>query len=111
LLGLVWSGPIYSRKKTKEIGIRKVLGASVFTITSIITRDFLKLILVGVVIGTPISSYFMTKWLEEYEYRIHMPWLVFGLTTVIIIGKSLLTVSFESIKAATANPLKSLRNE
>jgi putative ABC transport system permease protein len=110
-LGLFGLVLFTAEQKTKEIGIRKVLGASVFTITSIITRDFLKLILVGVVIGTPISSYFMTKWLEEYEYRIHMPWWVFGLTTVLIIGISLLTVSFESIKAATANPLKSLRNE
>jgi putative ABC transport system permease protein len=110
-LGLFGLVLFTAEQKTKEIGIRKVLGASVFTITSIITRDFLKLILVGVVIGTPISSYFMTKWLEEYEYRIHMPWWVFGLTTVLIIGISLLTVSFESIKAATANPLKCLRNE
>ncbi len=108
LFGLV----LYTaEQKTKEIGIRKVLGASVFTITSLITRDFLKLILVGIIIGTPISSYFMTKWLEEYEYRIHMPWWVFGLTAVLIISISLLTVSFESIKAAMANPIKSIRNE
>ncbi|WP_027076051.1 ABC transporter permease [Maribacter antarcticus] len=110
-LGLFGLVLFTAEQKTKEIGIRKVLGASVFTITSLITRDFLKLILAGVVIGTPISSYFMIKWLEEYEYRIHMPWWAFGLTTVIIIGISLLTVSFESIKAATTNPLKSLRNE
>jgi len=110
-LGLFGLVIFTAEQKTKEIGIRKVLGASVFTITSLITRDFLKLILVGVLIGTPISSYVMTKWLEEYEYRIHMPWWVFGLTTVLIIGISLLTVSFESIKAATANPIKSLRSE
>ncbi|MGB5170863.1 MAG: FtsX-like permease family protein [Eudoraea sp.] len=110
-LGLFGLVIFTAEQKTKEIGIRKVLGASVFTITSLITRDFLKLILVGILIGTPISSYIMTKWLEEYEYRIHMPWWVFGLTTVLIIGISLLTVSFESIKAATANPIKSLRSE
>jgi ABC-type antimicrobial peptide transport system permease subunit len=110
-LGLFGLVLFTAEQKTKEIGIRKVLGASVFTITSLITRDFLKLIFVGVAIGIPISSYFMTKWLEEYEYRIHMPWWVFGLTAVLIIGISLLTVSFESIKAATANPLKSLRSE
>ena len=110
-LGLFGLVIFTAEQKTKEIGIRKVLGASVFTITSLITRDFLKLIIIGVLIGTPISSYFMTKWLEEYEYRISMPWWVFGLTTVLILGISLLTVSFESIKAATANPLKSLGNE
>ncbi|WP_282112912.1 ABC transporter permease [Maribacter stanieri] len=110
-LGLFGLVLFTAEQKTKEIGIRKVLGASVFTITSLITRDFLKLILVGVVIGTPISSYFMIKWLEEYEYRIHMPWWVYGLTAVLIIGISLLTVGFESLKAATAKPLKSLRDE
>lgn len=110
-LGLFGLVIFTAEQKTKEIGIRKVLGASVFTITSLITRDFLKLILIGVVIGTPISWYFMTKWLADYEYRINMPWWVFGLTAVLIISISLLTVSFESVKAAIANPIKSLRNE
>jgi len=106
LLGLVI---FTAEQKTKEIGIRKVLGASVFAVTSLIIRDFLKLILVGVAIGTPISWYFMTKWLEDYEYRINMPWWVFGGTAVLIIIISVLTVSFEAIKAAIANPIKSLR--
>ena len=100
-----------AEQKTKEIGIRKVLGASVATITSLITRDLLKLILIGIAIGTPISWYFMTKWLADYEYRINMPWWAFGLTAVLTIGISLLTVSFESIKAAVANPIKSLRSD
>ena len=110
-LGLFGLVIFTAEQKTKEIGIRKVLGASVYTITSLITRDFLKLILIGVVIGTPISWYFMSKWLADYEYRIDMPWWVFGLTAVLVIGISLLTVSFESIKAAIANPIKSLRSE
>jgi len=110
-LGLFGLVIFTAESKTKEIGVRKVLGASVFTITSLITRDFLKLILFGVAIGTPISWYFMTKWLADYEYRINMPWWVFGITAVLIISISLLTVSFESIKAAIANPIRSLRNE
>ena len=110
-LGLFGLVIFTAEQKTKEIGIRKVLGASVFAITSLITRDFLKLIILGVAIGTPISWYFMTKWLEDYEYRINMPWWVFGLTAILIISISLLTVSFESIKAAIANPIKSLRSE
>ncbi|MFT5167029.1 MAG: putative ABC transport system permease protein [Saprospiraceae bacterium] len=110
-LGLFGLVIFTAEQKTKEIGIRKVLGASVFAITSLITRDFLKLIILGVAIGTPISWYFMTQWLADYEYRINMPWSVFALTAVLIIGISLLTVSFESIKAAIANPIKSLRNE
>ena len=100
-----------AESKTKEIGVRKVLGASVFNITSLITRDFLKLILVGIAIGTPISWYVMTKWLADYEYRINMPWWVFIITAVLIISISILTVSFESIKAAIVNPIKSLRTE
>ena len=100
-----------AEQKTKEVGIRKVLGASVYAITSLITRDLLKLILIGVAIGTPISWYFMTEWLADYEYRINMPWWVFGLTAILIIGISLLTVSFEAIKAAIANPIKSIRSE
>ncbi|MFT5886497.1 MAG: putative ABC transport system permease protein [Arcticibacterium sp.] len=110
-LGLFGLVIFTAEQKTKEIGIRKVLGASVFTITSLITRDFLKLILIGILIGTPISWYFMKQWLADYEYRINMPWWVFCQTAVIIIGISLLTVSFESVKAAIANPIKSLRNE
>ncbi|PHS52356.1 MAG: hypothetical protein COB01_07485 [Lutibacter sp.] len=110
-LGLFGLVIFTAKQKTKEIGIRKVLGASVFTIISLITRDFLKLIILGVLIGTPISWYFMDKWLTNYEYRIDMPWLVFGLTAALIIGIALFTVSYESIKAAIVNPVKSLRNE
>lgn len=110
-LGLFGLVIFTAEQKTKEIGIRKVLGASVFTITSLITRDFLKLIIIGIVMGTPISYYFMSQWLADYEYRINIPWGVFGFTALLIISISLLTVSFESVKAAVANPIKSLRNE
>jgi len=110
-LGLFGLVIFNAESKTKEIGVRKVLGASVFNITSLITRDFLKLILFGIVIGTPISWYFMTKWLADYEYKINMPWWVFIITAVLIISISILTVSFESIKAALVNPIRSLKTE
>ncbi|MFT5215039.1 MAG: putative ABC transport system permease protein [Glaciecola sp.] len=110
-LGLFGLVIFTAESKIKEIGVRKVLGASVFNITSLITRDFLKLILFGIAIGTPISWYFMTKWLADYEYRINMPWWVFIITAVLIISISIITVSFESIRAAIANPIRSLRNE
>jgi putative ABC transport system permease protein len=110
-LGLFGLVIFNAESKTKEIGVRKVLGASVLNITTLITRDFLKLILFGVAIGTPISWYFMTKWLADYEYRINMPWWVFIITAVLIISISILTVSFESIKAAIVNPIKSLKTE
>ena len=110
-LGLFGLVIFTAEQRTKEIGMRKVVGASVFSITSLITKDFIKLILLGIVIGVPIAWYFMNKWLTDYEYRIDMPWWIFIATGVLIIGISLFTISFESIKAALANPIKSLRNE
>ena len=110
-LGLFGLVIFTAEQRTKEIGMRKVVGASVFEITSLITKDFIKLILVGIVIGVPIAWYFMNTWLTDYEYRIEMPWWIFIATGVLIISISLLTISYESIKAALANPVKSLRNE
>jgi putative ABC transport system permease protein len=110
-LGLFGLVMFTAEQRTKEIGMRKVVGASVFAITTLITRDFIKLILLGIAIGVPIAWYFMNEWLTNYEYRIEMPWLTFVLTGALIIGIALLTVSFESIKVAIANPIKSLRSE
>jgi putative ABC transport system permease protein len=110
-LGLFGLVIFTAEHRTKEIGMRKVLGASMVAITSLITKDFIKLILLGIVIGVPIAWYFMNKWLANYEYRIDMPWLVFVTTGVLIICFSLFTISFESIKAALSNPIKSLRSE
>jgi putative ABC transport system permease protein len=110
-LGLFGLVIFTAEQRTKEIGMRKVVGASVFAITSLITKDFIKLILLGIVMGVPIAWYFMNKWLTDYEYRIDMPWWIFIATGVLIISISLLTISYESIKAALANPIKSLRNE
>lgn len=110
-LGLFGLVMFTAEQRTKEIGIRKVVGASVFAITSLITRDFIKLILLGIAIGVPIAWYFMNKWLINYEYRIDMPWWAFVTTGSLIIGIALLTISYESIKVALVNPIKSLKTE
>ena len=110
-LGLFGLVMFTAEQRTKEIGMRKVVGASVFDITSLITRDFIKLILLGIFIGVPIAWYFMNEWLTNYEYRIDMPWWAFVTTGTLIIGIALVTVSFESIKIALANPIKSLKSD
>ncbi|WP_034057201.1 ABC transporter permease [Lacinutrix jangbogonensis] len=110
-LGLFGLVMFTAEQRTKEIGMRKVVGASVFAITSLITKDFIKLILLGIVIGVPIAWYFMNKWLANYEYRIDMPWWAFIATGGLIIGIALVTVSFESIKIALVNPVKSLKSD
>ncbi|MFQ3213395.1 MAG: putative ABC transport system permease protein [Marivirga sp.] len=110
-LGLFGLVIFTAEQKTKEIGVRKVLGASAFAITSLITKDFMKLILIGIAIGIPIAWYSMTKWLTDYAYRIDMPWGAFIATAGLIIGIAVFTISFESTKAALANPIKSLKND
>lgn len=108
LFGLV----IFSaQQRVKEIGIRKVLGASVGRITNLLIRDFMKLVVLGIIFGFPVAWYFMDKWLTNYEYRINMPWWAFGLAGILVIAIALFTVGFRSISAATANPVKSLRTE
>ncbi|MEM8927166.1 MAG: FtsX-like permease family protein [Bacteroidota bacterium] len=110
-LGLFGLVIFSSQQRVKEIGIRKVLGASVRKITGLLINDFLKLVILGIVIGFPIAWYVMDKWLTNYEYRIEMPWWAFGLSGTLVIVLALLTVSFRSISAAMANPVKSLRTE
>lgn len=98
-------------RKVKEIGIRKVLGASVTGLVNLLSKDFLTLVLIAIIIATPLSWIFMNKWLKDFAYRININWMVFiaaGLAAVLI---AFLTVSFKAIKAAIANPVKSLRTE
>jgi putative ABC transport system permease protein len=98
-------------RKTKEIGIRKVLGSSVKGIVYLLSKDFLRLVIIALVIASPLAWYFMNKWLEDFAYRIHISWWIFiaaGLAALLI---ALITVSFQAIKAATANPVRSLRSE
>ncbi|MDX2045297.1 MAG: FtsX-like permease family protein, partial [Chitinophagaceae bacterium] len=110
-LGLFGLSAFMAEKRTKEIGVRKVLGASVPNVVALLSKDFLKLTLVASIIAFPVAWYFMNKWLEEFAYRITISWWVFiaaGLLTVMI---ALITISFQAIKAAIANPVGALRSE
>ncbi len=110
-LGLFGLSIFIVERKIKEIGIRKVLGASVSSIVSLLSKDFAKLVVISVIIATPFCWYFMNGWLQDFAYRITIAWWVFALAGVIALAIALLTISFRAIKAAVANPVKSLRNE
>lgn len=110
-LGLFGLATYTAQVKTKEIGIRKVLGASVTSIASLLSVDFLKLILVSFVIGAPIAWWSMSKWLDSYSYRTEMHWWLFALAGLLSVVIAIITISFQAIKAAIANPVKSLRSE
>ncbi|HEX5168660.1 MAG TPA: ABC transporter permease [Cyclobacteriaceae bacterium] len=110
-LGLFGLSAYTAQQRTKEIGIRKVLGASVFGITQLLSKEFLKLVLLGVAISIPIAWYAMHEWLQNFTYHVELSaWMFIG-SSVAAIFIALLTVSFQSIKAAVADPVDSLRNE
>jgi putative ABC transport system permease protein len=100
-----------SEKRRKEIGIRKVMGASVVGIVQLLSKDFVKLVIVAILIASPIAWYAMHQWLQDFAYRITIEWWMFALAGLIAVVIALLTVSFQAIKAALANPVKSLRSE
>jgi putative ABC transport system permease protein len=108
LFGLV---SFAARQRTKEIGIRKVLGASVADITSLLSKDFVKLIAVAVVIASPVAWWLMHKWLQDFAYRTEVSWWIFVLAGLLTLLLALATVCVQAIKAAVANPVKSLRSE
>jgi putative ABC transport system permease protein len=110
-LGLFGLATFVAHQRVKEIGIRKVLGASVFSITKLLSLDFIKLVGISIIIATPVAWYAMNKWLEDYAYRINISWITFFIAGLLAIGIALFTISFQSIKAAIANPVKSLRTE
>ncbi|HXB95980.1 MAG TPA: FtsX-like permease family protein, partial [Puia sp.] len=110
-LGLFGLAAFVAEQRTKEIGIRKVLGASVTDVVSMLSKDFLLLVGLAILISSPIAWYFMHKWLQDFVYRVSIPWWIYALAGVGAIGIALVTVSFQAVRAATANPVESLRSE
>jgi ABC-type antimicrobial peptide transport system permease subunit len=110
-MGLFGLGMFTAERRTKEIGIRKVLGASVPNIATMLSKDFLILILIAVIIASPVAWYFMNQWLQDFAYRTDISWWIFVLAGIAASLIALITVSYQAIKAALANPVKSLRTE
>jgi putative ABC transport system permease protein len=110
-LGLFGLSAYTASQRIKEIGIRKVLGASVQDITKMLSTDFIKLVIIAIIIATPIAWWAMNKWLEDFAYRVNISWWIFGMAGFAALLIAMLTVSFQAIKAAIANPVKSLRTE
>ncbi len=110
-LGLFGLATYMAENRIKEVGVRKVLGASVLTITALLSKDFLKLVVISLVIASPVAWWAMSMWLEKYTYRVNIGWWVFALAGLLSVAIALITVSYQSIKAAIANPVKSLRTE
>ena len=98
-------------QRTKEIGIRKVLGASTQNLLYLLSKDFLLLVMIAFVIAIPVSWWVMHSWLQNYAYRINITWWVFAVAGIVALCIALVTISFQAIKAAVANPVKSLRTE
>lgn len=110
-LGLLGLASYSTTQRTKEIGIRKVMGASVGSIAGLLSKDFLKLVLVAIVIALPVAWFAMNRWLQDFAYRSTIPWWIYLVTGIIATLIALTTISFQAIKAAVANPVKSLRTE
>ena len=110
-LGLFGLAALTAFQRTKEIGIRKVLGASVSSIVSMFSKEYVILILIAMLIATPVAWWAMNKWLQDFAYKIDLHWWMFGLAGIIVMAIALLTVCFQAIKAAVADPVKSLRTE
>jgi ABC-type antimicrobial peptide transport system permease subunit len=110
-LGLFGLATFTAENRSKEIGIRKVLGASVSSITQLLTKDFLKLVIVAIIIASPIAWFAMNKWLQDFAYRINISWWMFAAAGLFAVVIALITISFQAVRAAIANPVKSLRTE
>ena len=110
-LGLFGIATLSIAQRTKEIGVRKVLGASVAGITGLLAKDFLKIVLVSFVLASPIAWWAMNTWLDDFAYRVDLQWWIFALAGVGAVVIAFLTVGFQSVRAALANPVRSLRSE
>ena len=110
-MGLFGMASFMAEQRTKEIGVRKVLGASVVSLWQLMSKDFVALVIISLILATPIAYHFMSGWLTRYKYHADLSWWIFIATALGAVTITLLTVSYQSIKAATANPVKSLRSE
>ena len=110
-LGLFGMASFMAGQRTKEIGVRKVLGATVISVWQLLSKDFVGLVVIALLVATPLSYYLMHQWLQGYQYRTAIPWWVFAITALGAIVITLATVSYQSIKAAMANPVRSLKVE
>jgi putative ABC transport system permease protein len=110
-LGLLGLSLFATLQRTKEIGVRKVLGASVANIVLLLSKDFIKLVIIAILVAIPFAWYFLHHWLQDFAYHISISWWVFVLSGIAAILIALTTISFQAIKAATTNPVKSLRSE
>ena len=110
-IGLFGLAAFVAENRTKEIGIRKVVGASVFNLTGLMLKDFVKWILFAIIIAVPMAYYAINIWLENFAYRIDVGWMVFAVSGIIALVVALMTVSVHAIRAALANPVESLRYE
>ena len=110
-IGLFGLTMFTTKRRTAEIGIRKVLGASVTNITLMLSKDFIMLVLAALVVASPVAWYLMNQWLQNFVYRIAISWWMFVLSGIVAIVLALLTIGFQSVKAAMLNPVKSLRSE
>jgi putative ABC transport system permease protein len=110
-LGLFGLTTFTVESRIKEIGVRKVLGASVQSIVSLLSKDFLLLVFIALLIASPVAWYFMHQWLQDFAYRIDISWWVFALAGFIAVAIALSTVFYQAVKAAVINPVKSLKAE
>ncbi|GAB3936467.1 ABC transporter permease [Larkinella terrae] len=110
-MGLFGLATFTAEQRTKEISVRKVLGASVASIVALLSKDFLKLVLLALLLAAPVAWWAMSKWLKDFAYKVDIEWWIFALAGLLAVGIALLTISFQSIRAALTNPVKSLRSE
>jgi len=110
-LGLLGLAAYAAERRRKELGIRKVLGATVQGLVVLLSKDFIKLVVVSLVVASPVAWYFMNKWLESFAYRIHIAWWMFAVAAILAVMLALVTVSFQAVKAALSNPVQNLRTE
>jgi ABC-type antimicrobial peptide transport system permease subunit len=109
--GLFGLASFVAEQRTKELGIRKILGASVANLWQMLSRDFIGLVIVSCVLAVPLACHFLEEWLQQYEYRTNISWKAFVISAAIALAITLLTVSFQTMRAARMNPVKSLRSE